>query len=63
MKLFVLLVVAIAALCEAKNHHYKYPIIIDRGGLAAPNLLEDSQKDGERTELIGTDRHTELTVR
>ncbi|KAI0212302.1 hypothetical protein LSAT2_002779 [Lamellibrachia satsuma] len=61
MKLFVLLVVAITALCQAKNHHYKYPIIIDRGGLAAPNLLEDSQKDGERTELIGTDRHTELT--
>jgi len=53
MKLFVLLVVAIATLCDAKKHHYKYPIKIDDGGLAAPNLLDDSHKDSERTELIG----------
>ena len=58
MKVLVLFVVTVVALCGAKKHHHKYPIKIDDGGLMVPNVLDD--KNGERTEPIGT---RELTVR
>ena len=58
MKVLVLFVVTVVALCGAKKHHYKYPIKIDDGGLMVPNVLDDT--NGERTEPIGT---RELTVR